>query len=128
MVEVVWFSQTAFQFRTEQIAIADAGVVPLITTALRLHPDRADVQRVGYTAIARLLDMSEDDDDNWVDVPFSPDSRVKLPAFRAIVDAGTVPLLKLAQARFPDDGELQQLAPVLLDVLQIVAQKRSGKV
>jgi hypothetical protein len=76
------------------------------------------VQCIGFKAVARLLDISEDDDDNWVDVPFSPDSRVQLPAYRAIVAAGVVPVLKLAQARFPDDEKLQRLAPVLLNVLQ----------
>jgi hypothetical protein len=66
--------QIAHQFRTEQNAIADAGAIPLIMTVLRQHPDRADVQRVGYKAIARLLDMSEDDDEHWTDIPFSSDS------------------------------------------------------
>jgi hypothetical protein len=111
-------AQTAFQFRTEQIAIADAGAVPLIMMALREHADRADVQRVGFKAIAYLLDMSEDGGGDWTDIPFSSGSRMKYPAFRAIVGAGAAALLELAQARFPDDGELQQLAPVLLDVLQ----------
>eukprot|EP01046_Picozoa_sp_COSAG06_P019451 COSAG06_NODE_1387_length_9616_cov_4.512136_9_plen_338_part_01 len=110
--------QIAFYDRARQAAVVNAGAVPLIMTALRGHADDADVQRVGYTAIARLLDMSEDDDDNWANVPFSSGSRVQLPAYRAIVAAGAAPLLKLAQARFPDDGTLQQLAPVLLDVLQ----------
>jgi hypothetical protein len=89
--------QTAFQFRTEQIAIADAGVVPLIMTALRLHPDRADVQRNGCKALAYMLDMGEDDDNDWTDIPFSPDSRVQHTALRAIVGAGAAALLELAQ-------------------------------
>ena len=110
--------QVAFDCPSAQAAIVDASTVPLIMTALRQHPDRADVQRTGYITLAYLLDMGENDDDNWVDVPFSPKNRVKLPAYRAIVAAGVVPLLKLAQARFPDDETLQQLAPVLLDVLR----------
>jgi hypothetical protein len=111
-------AQTAFQFRTEQIAIADAGAVPLIMMALREHADRADVQRVGFKAIAYLLDMSEDGGGDWTDIPFSSGSRMKYPAFRAIVGAGAAALLELVQARFPDDGELQRLAPVLLGVLR----------
>ena len=70
----------AYHFRTEQAAVVNAGAVPLIMTALREHADDADVQCIGFKAVARLLDISEDDDDNWVDVPFSPDSRVQLPA------------------------------------------------
>jgi stage V sporulation protein SpoVS len=110
--------QIAFYDRARQAAVVNAGAVPLIMTALREHADDADVQCIGFKAVARLLDISEDDDDNWVDVPFSPDSRVQLPAYRAIVAAGVVPVLKLAQARFPDDEKLQRLAPVLLNVLQ----------
>ena len=88
--------QIACHFRTEQAAVVNAGAVPLIMTALRGHADDADVQCIGFKAVARLLDISEDDDDNWVDVPVSPDSRVQLPAYRAIVAAGAAPLGRAA--------------------------------